>query len=386
MGLRNYIGKNRVDLPKHLLGIEDLDAEQINYIIGLADELKKNPDISEYYDILKGKRIYTHFGEASSRTRLSSDRAAGDLGVFENHLGVNESSAEKGEILEDTINTYETNNADILVIRGDYDFNYQLTEEELINFSVRIINAGDKKEHPTQALLDLYVLMKKANVDDIRDLNLDVVFVGHTDGYRATQSLVKVLTKYTQCNVSNIVPEYGEPMGMEWGLKNIVKLNEYRYSGVTELENIDIENTKKLEVYDESDPENNQRIYIEGEELENFISSRKQYEEQLAYGIKNADVLYFCRPTNEGKPAIVYGLTPTFVDENAKDTTSIAHPRPIGSKELDRRFDNTKRDFYTDIQPFAGYDVRKSLFFAMLFEDYLEMNKSQKLLSDFLEI
>ncbi|MFH1432311.1 MAG: hypothetical protein ABIG84_03770 [archaeon] len=383
MSLHNYIERHIVDLPKHILSIEDLTIGQINYIFGLTDELKENPDISEYYDILKEKCVFSHFEEASSRTRLSSERAAYDLGVFGNHLGPGESSVEKGEILEDIVNTYETNKANILVIRGDYDLKYQLTEEQLINCKTRLINAGDKREHPTQALLDLYLLMKKANVDDIRDLNLDVVFVGHTNGYRAAQSLVKGLTKYTRCNVSNILPVGGEAMGMEWGLKNVVKLKVYPYPYVTELENIDIDNIKELEVYNEEDAQSIDRWLIKGDELEMFISSRKQYQEKLAEGIKNADVLYFCRSTNKGDPAIVHGLTPRFVDENAKDTMSIMHPRPIGCKELDRRFDNTKRDFYTYAQPIAGYDVRKALFFAMLIEDNLLNNTYQATLEDF---
>lgn len=141
-------------------------------------------------DMLRGKILATLFFEASTRTRLSFESAMHKLGG--STIGFAEAeiaSVKKGENLADTIRTVE-NYADVIAMRHPLEGAARLAAE----FSrVPIINGGSgAEEHPTQALLDLYTIVKeKGKVNGLK-----IAFVGDLRYGRTVHSLAYALSMY----------------------------------------------------------------------------------------------------------------------------------------------------------------------------------------------
>jgi aspartate carbamoyltransferase catalytic subunit len=141
-------------------------------------------------DILKRKIIGTLFFEPSTRTRLSFESAIKKLGG--SSVGFAEpmvSSVKKGENLTDTIRVVE-NYVDAIVLRHPLEGSARLAAEVAI---VPIINAGSgTKEHPTQALLDLYTIKRELGKID----GLTIAFLGDLRHGRTVHSLAYGLALY----------------------------------------------------------------------------------------------------------------------------------------------------------------------------------------------
>src|SRR5579871_1456280 len=137
-----------------LLGLEDEEPAQILGLLRLArrmNPLKPRP-------LLRGKRVLLLFYEASTRTRSSFEIAAKSLGAMTTLVLSSGSSIEKGESLLDTGYTLQAVGADVMVIRNPYAGAPLLMAQHL---DIPVINAGDgMHEHPTQALLDAYTILK----------------------------------------------------------------------------------------------------------------------------------------------------------------------------------------------------------------------------------
>lgn len=139
----------------HILDIDDFSHEEIEFVFNTTQAMKEvlSRPIKRV-PALRGKTLITLFYEPSTRTRLSFELAAKNLGADAASLSAPASSVTKGESLIDTVSTLEALGADIIVMRHP-----QSGAPEIAAKYVRasIINAGDGwHAHPTQALLDLY--------------------------------------------------------------------------------------------------------------------------------------------------------------------------------------------------------------------------------------
>src|SRR5213082_2345265 len=177
---------------KDLLGLRELSAEEITFILQTADafkevgtrEIKKVP-------ALRGKTLINFFVEPSTRTRTSFELAAFRLSADVINISPTGSSLTKGETLKDTA---------------------QILAERLKS---SVINAGDgAHEHPTQGLLDLYTIREKRGKID----NLHVVIVGDILFSRVARSNIFGLTKLgarvTLVGPSTLVPREFEKLGV----------------------------------------------------------------------------------------------------------------------------------------------------------------------------
>lgn len=100
----------------------------------------------------------------------------------------------KGETLEDTVRTIAAY-TDVLVIRHPAEGSAHRAAKVS---RVPVVNAGDGKgEHPTQALLDLYTILREKG--RLRDLN--VVLVGDLKHGRTVHSLAPALTLFPNIHV-----------------------------------------------------------------------------------------------------------------------------------------------------------------------------------------
>ncbi len=103
---------------KDLLGIRELSADEINFVLETADafkqvgtrEIKKVP-------ALRGKTLVNFFVEPSTRTHTSFEIAASRLSADVLNISASTSSLTKGETLKDTAKVLEANHADIIVLR-----------------------------------------------------------------------------------------------------------------------------------------------------------------------------------------------------------------------------------------------------------------------------
>src|SRR6476619_1003666 len=142
---------------KDLLGLRELTADEINFVLETTDafkqvgtrEIKKVP-------ALRGKTMVNFFVEPSTRTRTSFELAAFRLSADVVNISATTSSLQKGETLKDTALNLQALHADIIVLRHSSAGAPKFLAERLDS---SIINAGDgAHEHPTQALLDVFTI------------------------------------------------------------------------------------------------------------------------------------------------------------------------------------------------------------------------------------
>ena len=183
-----------------LLGIEHLEAAEILKILKFARRMK--PDRPR--PLLKGKRILLLFYEASTRTRSSFEIAAKTLGAHTVLIQATGSSIEKGESLLDTGYTVRAVGADVIVIRHPNAGAPHVMAQHL---DVPVINAGDGlHEHPSQALLDAYTILRNK-----KSFKLQVAIVGDIFHSRVARSACHLLSKFGAkiilCGPEELVPE-----------------------------------------------------------------------------------------------------------------------------------------------------------------------------------
>jgi len=194
---------------EHLLGIEDLNTEEILTILDTARSFREVLDRPiKKVPALRGVTICNAFFEASTRTRVSFELAEKRLSADMVNFSASHSSVSKGETLRDTIQNIEAMQVDIVVVRHWAAGVPRFLSRHL---QARIINAGDgKHEHPTQALLDLYTIREKKG----RIAGLKVAIVGDIVHSRVARSNIWGLTKLG-AEVTVVAPHTLVPPGIE---------------------------------------------------------------------------------------------------------------------------------------------------------------------------
>src|SRR6186997_3135029 len=103
---------------KHLLGLEELSADEIRFVLDTADSFKEVSTRSvKKVPALRGKVVVNLFFEDSTRTRISFALAASRLSADVVDFSAKGSSVSKGETLIDTARNIEAMGVDMVVIR-----------------------------------------------------------------------------------------------------------------------------------------------------------------------------------------------------------------------------------------------------------------------------
>jgi aspartate carbamoyltransferase catalytic subunit len=175
---------------KHLLGLRELTAEEITFILDTAKgfeqistrSVKKAPP-------LRGKVVVNLFFEDSTRTRTSFSLAANRLSADVIEFTQKSSSVSKGETLLDTARNLEAMGIDIVVIRHNAGGAPTFLSR---NIKASVVNAGDGYcEHPTQGLLDVYTIRKiKGSLEGLK-----IAIVGDIAHSRVARSDMWAMTK-----------------------------------------------------------------------------------------------------------------------------------------------------------------------------------------------
>jgi len=173
---------------RDIISIKDFSRDEIDHMLKIAEAME--PLAKKGSNMLQGKMLATLFFEPSTRTRLSFESAMLRLGG--SAIGFAEpkvASVEKGENLADTVRVVESY-ADVLAVRHPLEGAARVAAEFA---SVPIINAGSgAEEHPTQALLDLYTMVKEKKSID----GLSIALVGDLRYGRTVHSLSYALSNY----------------------------------------------------------------------------------------------------------------------------------------------------------------------------------------------
>ncbi|UCF01886.1 MAG: aspartate carbamoyltransferase catalytic subunit [Deltaproteobacteria bacterium] len=175
---------------KDLLGIKQLEPEEINLILETAETFKEiSTRPIKKVPTLRGRTVVHLFYEPSTRTRTSFEIAAKRLSADTFNISASTSSIVKGETLLDTAKNLEAMNPDIIVLRHSAAGAPHLLARHV---QASVINAGDgMHEHPTQALLDLLTIKDKKGTIS----GQTVAIIGDIAHSRVARSNVWALTK-----------------------------------------------------------------------------------------------------------------------------------------------------------------------------------------------
>ncbi len=145
---------------KHLLGLDELSAQEITHILDTAESFREVSTRSiKKVPALRGKVVVNLFFEESTRTRMSFTLAASRLSADVLEFTSKSSSVSKGETLRDTARNIEAMGVDTIVIRHSQSGAPHLLARIL---DTSVVNAGDgQHEHPTQALLDMFTIRQR---------------------------------------------------------------------------------------------------------------------------------------------------------------------------------------------------------------------------------
>ena len=298
---------------RNLISITDFSKEEYIEVLDIAEDFEKNPK----QRILSDKVVATLFFEPSTRTRLSFESAANQLGAriigFSDPGGT---SVQKGESLHDTI-VMVSSYADLIVMRNPKEGSSRYASEVA---TVPLINAGDgANQHPTQCMLDLYSILKTQGTLD----NLNIALVGDLKYGRTVHSLIGAMSRYPGIKFYLISPE-------ELKLPSFVKEEYIKSKGIE---------------------------YVQSTSLDDVIG--------------DLDILYMTRVQRERffneedylRLKDSYILTPQKLS-GAKETLSVMHPLPRVN-EISVAVDDDPRACYFK-QVLNGKYIRMALILKLL--------------------
>ena len=300
---------------RSLIDILDFTVEEIEALIGVANDIIDNPE--KYSEKCHGKKLATLFFEPSTRTRLSFESAMLELGgSVIGFSEANSSSAAKGESVSDTAKTISCY-ADIIAMRHPKEGAPLVAAKAA---SIPVINAGDGgHNHPTQTLADLLTISREKG----RFTNLTIGLCGDLKFGRTVHSLINALSRYNGIKFVLISPEE-------------LKLPSYVKHDILDKNNIE---------------------YVENPSLEDAIA--------------DLDILYMTRVQRERffNEEDYLRLKDTYILEpkklkNAKSDLSIMHPLPRVN-EISVAIDDDPRACYF-LQVLCGKYMRMALILKLL--------------------
>lgn len=187
---------------KDIISVKQFSRADLEYIFGVAHEMRGMVQRVGTFDLLKGKILANLFYEPSTRTSSSFTAAMERLGG--SVIPINEvkySSVSKGESLADTVRTLECY-ADVIVLRHPETGSAAIAAQYA---KKPVINAGDGVgEHPTQALLDTFTIFEELGVGRIDGLT--ITMLGDLKYGRTVHSLARLLSLY-DVKINYVAPE-----------------------------------------------------------------------------------------------------------------------------------------------------------------------------------
>jgi aspartate carbamoyltransferase catalytic subunit len=204
---------NKLLSTRHLLGIRELNSDDLHLIFETADNFKNllNSKIRKV-PTLRDTTIANIFFENSTRTRVSFELAEKRLSADVVNFAASGSSVSKGETLIDTVRNILSMKVDMVVMRHPVPGACVFLAKHI---DVPVVNAGDgTREHPTQALLDAYSVRERLGSVQGKK----VVIVGDILHSRVALSnifcLQKLGAEVMVCGPATLLPRYIGSLGV----------------------------------------------------------------------------------------------------------------------------------------------------------------------------
>jgi len=187
---------------RDFLTLKDFTADEIEYLIDLAAELKEKKHKGIIEQPLIGKNVALIFEKTSTRTRCSFEVAAHDLGMGTTYLDPTGSQIGKKESIADTARVLASM-YDGIEYRG---FGQDIVEDLAKYSKVPVWNGLTNEYHPTQMLADMLTVREK--LGKLKGVRL--VYMGDAR-YNMGNSLMIVCAKlglhYTACTSKDYFPK-----------------------------------------------------------------------------------------------------------------------------------------------------------------------------------
>ena len=197
----------------HVLRSKDFDLPTLKYLYRLTNHIRRFDKSKDGLLYLKGllseKRAMLYFTQVSTRTFLSFQSACHILGMQVLEIRDPSTSSEmKGESTLDSLRTFSSY-VDLVVIRSAIPGLSEDVAQHLDQSPRRvpIINAGSgPDEHPTQAALDIYTLMRSfkgsGNIE-----GKTICFIGDLKRSRTVRSLIQILCLFKNIRLLFVSPK-----------------------------------------------------------------------------------------------------------------------------------------------------------------------------------
>ena len=175
-------------MSQNLLNLSHLKEQDILELIELANNFKSEGLIEyRHENLFPDKKVASIFCEPSTRTKLSFEIAACNLGAKFIDFNIENSSIQKGETLADTIEAMMLMGIDLCILRHSDSAIHDLAKAFP---EMQFINAGEGSiAHPSQALLDLMTIQESKEV--FKDLKITIV--GDLDHSRVVSSFLEAI-------------------------------------------------------------------------------------------------------------------------------------------------------------------------------------------------
>jgi len=175
-------------MSKNLINFSDISKKDIFDLIELANNFKTEDSLDyRNEDLFPDKKIVSMFCEPSTRTKLSFEIAAYNLGAKFIDFDLSNSSMNKGETLEDTMNAIDMMGVDLCIMRHTESVIHDFAEKFP---NMQFVNAGEGSiSHPTQTLIDLMTILESKEISE----NLKITVVGDLDHSRVVNSFVEAI-------------------------------------------------------------------------------------------------------------------------------------------------------------------------------------------------
>mgnify|MGYP004705314453 FL=1 len=222
--ISTYIKGHNPLLRKNILSVSQIGRRELHALFTVAQEMRLAVEREGVLDILKGRVLTNAFFEPSTRTASSFNAAMQRLGGRVVSISEQGSSVKKGETLQDTIRTMACY-SDAIVLRHPDEESAEIADKYS---PIPVINGGNgSREHPTQALLDLFTMREELGTVN----GITVTFMGDLKYGRPVHSLCKLLKQY-QVKVYLVSPEL---LRLPENLRNMLKEEGMLIGESTEL-------------------------------------------------------------------------------------------------------------------------------------------------------
>ena len=205
---------------RDFLTLMNFTKEEVNYILETSADLKKKWSRREPHEYLRGKTYAMIFEKKSTRTRVSFQAGAAQLGAQTFYMRPDEMQLSRGEPIKDTARIIDRY-CDGLFIRT---YGQEIVEEFAKYMKNPVINALTNLSHPVQGLADLLTIREKKGefnglkltyAGDVYNvchtllvccsmMGIDI-FIARPEGYDADEKVLKIAQRNTELSGSKIV-------------------------------------------------------------------------------------------------------------------------------------------------------------------------------------